>query len=274
MGPVVAPHIRNIELCAFRLPLIAAPTLALKMGRLRIADLSDIPTLPIRRARSRTAVLPRHRGGGGRRGRGACLQLQFARDPSALIRDGVGVAVLPQVVLQEYLERGELRILDVDAQLPPLELSMSPRDNPGNACRADRRHGGGSRRRFHAEIVRSTLELRSCPRTAGIQGQRSGTRFRGTKRGGVDSILPAEAAAVGRAALIKQFLSKRTRISRLADGLAVLFCPVSRETLVKVSLVQNEHADDKSANLKSAKALIEKAVAEEQPDAGRACPEY
>jgi len=35
---------------------------------------------------------------------------------------------------------------------------------------------------------------------------------------------------------------------------------------VKVSLVQMNTQDDKSANLKSAKALIEKAVAEEQPD--------
>ena len=35
---------------------------------------------------------------------------------------------------------------------------------------------------------------------------------------------------------------------------------------MKVSLVQMNTQDDKSANLKSAKALIEKAVAEEQPD--------
>ena len=42
-----------------------------------------------------------------------------------LIRDGVGVAVLPQVVVQEYLEKGELRILDVDARLPPLHFHVA-----------------------------------------------------------------------------------------------------------------------------------------------------
>src|SRR5882757_6432569 len=40
----------------------------------------------------------------------------------------------------------------------------------------------------------------------------------------------------------------------------------SREVTVKVSIVQMNTQDDKSANLKSAKALIEKAVAEEKPD--------
>ena len=35
---------------------------------------------------------------------------------------------------------------------------------------------------------------------------------------------------------------------------------------MKVSLVQMNSQDDKSANLKSARTLIEKAVAEEQPD--------
>jgi predicted amidohydrolase len=53
----------------------------------------------------------------------------------------------------------------------------------------------------------------------------------------------------------------------LPHGLAgvVVILP-SREVTVKVSLVQMNTQDDKSANLKSAKALIEKAVAEEQPD--------
>jgi DNA-binding transcriptional LysR family regulator len=53
-----------------------------------------------------------------------------------LIRDGVGVAVLPQVVVQEYLEKGELRILDVDALLPPLHFHVAFADNPGNALPA------------------------------------------------------------------------------------------------------------------------------------------
>jgi DNA-binding transcriptional LysR family regulator len=53
-----------------------------------------------------------------------------------LIRDGVGVAVLPLVVVQEFLKTGELRVLDVDARLPPLHVHVVFADKPGNALPA------------------------------------------------------------------------------------------------------------------------------------------
>jgi len=87
---------------------------------------------------------------------------QFAGDITRLIRDGVGIAVLPQVVVQEYLEKGELRVLDVDARLPPLHFHVAFATIPACAAGADRRYGGGSRGRFHAELA-PAAEVRGMP---------------------------------------------------------------------------------------------------------------
>ena len=137
MGPVVAPHIRNIELCSFDCLWIAAPTLALKSGRLRIADLSDYPIFAYSKgSQPHQAVLRAIEAANVDPGAVRVFNSNSLATITRLIRDGVGVAVLPQVVVQEYLEKGELRILDVDARLPPLHFHVAFADNPGNALPA------------------------------------------------------------------------------------------------------------------------------------------
>jgi DNA-binding transcriptional LysR family regulator len=137
MGPVVAPHIRNIELCSFDCLWIAAPTLALKTGRLRIADLSDYPVFAYSKgSQPHQAVLRAIEAADVTPGAVRVFNSNSLATITRLIRDGVGVAVLPQVVVQEYLEKGELRILDVDARLPPLHFHVAFADNPGNALPA------------------------------------------------------------------------------------------------------------------------------------------
>ncbi len=137
MGPVVAPHIRNIELCSFDCLWIAAPTLALKTGRLRIADLSDYPIFAYSKgSQPHQAVLRAIEAANVDPGAVRVFNSNSLATITRLIRDGVGVAVLPQVVVQEYLEKGELRILDVDARLPPLHFHVAFADNPGNALPA------------------------------------------------------------------------------------------------------------------------------------------
>ncbi len=137
MGPVVAPHIRNIELCVFDCLWIAAPGLALKPGRLAIADLVDYPIFAYSKGSQ-----PHH----------SVLRAIEVADVDAeavrvfnsnslatitrLIRDGVGVAVLPQVVVQEFLDNGDLQVLEVDAKLPALHFHAVYNDNPGNALPA------------------------------------------------------------------------------------------------------------------------------------------
>jgi DNA-binding transcriptional LysR family regulator len=137
MGPVVAPHIRNIELCSFDCLWIAAPMLVLKPGRLRIADLSDYPVFAYSKgSQPHQAVLRAIEAADVDAGAVRVFNSNSLATITRLIRDGVGVAVLPQVVVQEYLEKGELRILDVDARLPPLHFHVAFADNPGNALPA------------------------------------------------------------------------------------------------------------------------------------------
>ena len=137
MGPVVAPHIRNIELCSFDCLWIAAPTLALKTGRLRIADLADYPIFAYSKgSQPHQAVLRAIEAADVDPGAVRVFNSNSLATITRLIRDGVGVAVLPQVVVQEHLEKGELRILDVDARLPPLHFHVAFSDNPGNALPA------------------------------------------------------------------------------------------------------------------------------------------
>jgi DNA-binding transcriptional LysR family regulator len=137
MGPVVAPHIRNIALCSFDCLWIAAPTLALKTGRLRIADLSDYPIFAYSKgSQPHQAVLRAIEAADVDPGAVRVFNSNSLATITRLIRDGVGVAVLPQVVVQEYLEKGELRVLDVDARLPPLHFHVAFADNPGNTLPA------------------------------------------------------------------------------------------------------------------------------------------
>jgi DNA-binding transcriptional LysR family regulator len=137
MGPVVAPHVRNIELCAFDCLWVAAPKLVLKTGRLRIADLADYPIFAYSKgSQPHQAVLRAIEAEDVDPGVVRVFNSNSLATITRLIRDGVGVAVLPQVVVQEYLEKGELRILDVDARLPPLHFHVAFADNPGNALPA------------------------------------------------------------------------------------------------------------------------------------------
>jgi DNA-binding transcriptional LysR family regulator len=137
MGPVVVPHIRNIELCSFDSLWIAAPKLPLKAGRLCIADLAEYPIFAYSKgSQPHQAVLRIIDAAGIEPGVMRVFNSNSLATITRLIRDGVGVAVLPLVVVQEFLKTGELRVLDVDARLPPLHVHVVFADKPGNALPA------------------------------------------------------------------------------------------------------------------------------------------
>jgi DNA-binding transcriptional LysR family regulator len=137
MGPVVAPHIHNIELCVFDCLWIGSPKLALKPGRLAITDLADYPIFAYSKgSQPHQAVLRVIEMAGIDAGAVRVFNSNSLATITRLIRDGVGVAVLPQVVVQEFLDTGELHLLDVDARLPALHFHAVFADNPGNALPA------------------------------------------------------------------------------------------------------------------------------------------
>jgi DNA-binding transcriptional LysR family regulator len=49
-----------------------------------------------------------------------------------LAKDGLGVAIIPAVLVQEDLRAGNLRMIPVDAAFPPLELQVSYLSDPQN----------------------------------------------------------------------------------------------------------------------------------------------
>ena len=133
MGPVVAPHIRNIELCTFDCLWIASSRLALKPGQLTLSDLVDHPIFAYSKGSlPHQAVLRLVETSGLEQGRIRVYNSNSLATITRLIRDGVGIAVLPRVVVREFLANGELRVLDVKARLPALNFHAVVADNPGN----------------------------------------------------------------------------------------------------------------------------------------------
>lgn len=137
MGPVVAPHIRNIELCTFDCVWIGSPRLALKPGRLAVADLAGYPVFAYSKgSQPHQSVVRAIELAGVDTGTIRIFNSNSLATITRLIRDGVGVAALPRVVVQEFLDNGDLHVLDVDARLPPLHFHAVFNDDPGNALPA------------------------------------------------------------------------------------------------------------------------------------------
>jgi DNA-binding transcriptional LysR family regulator len=133
MGPVVAPHIRNIELCIFECLWIASPKLALKQGPLDLPDMVDFPIFAYSKgSQPHQAVLRLVESSGLDQGLIRVYNSNSLATITRLIRDGVGIAVLPRVVVREFLANGALRVLDVRARLPALRFHAVITDNPGN----------------------------------------------------------------------------------------------------------------------------------------------
>jgi len=52
-----------------------------------------------------------------------------------LAKDGLGVAIIPSVLVQEDLQSGNLRMIPVDAPFPPLEMQVTYLSDPQNRLR-------------------------------------------------------------------------------------------------------------------------------------------
>ena len=133
MGPVVAPHVRNIALGTLPCLWIAAPKLNLPNQRLGLGDLVEHPIFAYSRgSQPHQAVLRIIETSGLDPASVRVFNSNSLATITRLIRDGVGIAVLPQVVVQEFLGTGELVVLDVDAALPPLHFHAVFGEDPTN----------------------------------------------------------------------------------------------------------------------------------------------
>ncbi len=122
---------RGIAMLAMR--WVAAASLPLAPGTLRLADLAEWPIISFQRESVvYRSVLAAASGGELR----TPLKVSFFSSLAAMIelaKTGFGVAPLPVAVVQREVERGELVLLDVDPPLPPLPVFASQRAEPALA---------------------------------------------------------------------------------------------------------------------------------------------
>ncbi|GJD51743.1 HTH-type transcriptional regulator GltR [Methylobacterium crusticola] len=133
MGPVIAPGVRNIDLCTFDCLWIASPRLALPAEGVTLADVVAHPIFAYSRGSlPHQALLQLIERAGWRRDAVRVYNSNSLSTVTRLIRDGLGLAILPHVVVREFLANGELRVLDVVEHLPPLQFHAVVADRPGD----------------------------------------------------------------------------------------------------------------------------------------------
>lgn len=133
MGPVVALHIRNISLGAFDCIWVGSPQLGLPQRRIDIADLAQTPIFAFSKGSQPHQAVERAMESAGVNPAGARIfHSNSLATMTKLIRDGVAMAVVPWVVVREFLATGELVEVDVAARLPPLHFHAVFADNPTN----------------------------------------------------------------------------------------------------------------------------------------------
>ena len=119
LGPISDPRTVNRDLCRYPLAFIGRPDLALGDGPISLEALvrqplityykTTKPYIAVRGIISRPDLPP--------------PRIYSNSSLSSIVRmalDGIGVAVIPQVVVRSELERGELTVLEVDVELPDL----------------------------------------------------------------------------------------------------------------------------------------------------------
>ncbi|MFG1347849.1 LysR family transcriptional regulator [Xanthobacter autotrophicus DSM 431] len=133
-GPVLAPGCRNIELCSYACVWVASPRLGLHGRKLMLEDLTGQPIFAFSRgSQPHQNVLKLMESSGLDHHMVRILNSNSLATITRLVRDGMGVAVLPDVVVEEMLGRKELVLLDVGALIPPLNLHAVFREDPGSS---------------------------------------------------------------------------------------------------------------------------------------------
>jgi DNA-binding transcriptional LysR family regulator len=129
LGPVSEPTITNLELCRYPLAFVASPALAIGAGPATLESLAGVPVitypkttrpyLALRQILSRSD-LPTPR-------------IYSNSSLSTIVRmalDGIGISVIPPVVVEAELARGDLRIVPTDIALPQLGFTACYAANP------------------------------------------------------------------------------------------------------------------------------------------------
>jgi DNA-binding transcriptional LysR family regulator len=131
LGALDEPHITNLPLCSYRVVWIASPNLHLPDRRLSLADLACWPIMSSRLHVPHAVTIKQSL----ERLYTETAQHYTSTSIASIVhmtRDGIGVGVIPWILVQRELAEGSLVLLDTDVALPDLELFVSYSGRPDN----------------------------------------------------------------------------------------------------------------------------------------------
>lgn len=137
MGPILDANLVNIDLGEFECCWIAAPDCPLPDAPLEFKDLTVLPFITYSKdSLPHHALLQALDARGIDRNTVSIFNSNAAATIIRLVRDGVGTASIPRLVANEFIERGEMRVLDVDAVMPPLRFHAAYSSRRGSQAPA------------------------------------------------------------------------------------------------------------------------------------------
>lgn len=131
LGPVSAPNIVNHPLCRYPLAFAASPALDLGPAPVPLERLAGVPVITYPKTTRPYLILRDLLSGSGHPG----PRLFSSSSLSTIVRmtlDGIGVSVIPPVVVGAELARGDLRLVETDLVLPELAFTCSLAGRPDN----------------------------------------------------------------------------------------------------------------------------------------------
>ena len=124
VGPLSAPDVQSRVLCDYRINFLASPVLGLGKGKVTRRDLARFPMITFpRKTRPYDAVravfdrpdLPP-------------IRLHASASLATVIHmaiEGLGIAVIPEAIVENELADGRLQLLDTDVKVSPLTFTAS-----------------------------------------------------------------------------------------------------------------------------------------------------
>ncbi len=126
---VLGADVQNMPLCDFPMRWFGAPRLNLHGEVLTLADIATFPILSFSRNSGPHRFLERLFDDNV----GSQARINCMTSVSAMIRlvvDGFGLAMIPPAIIQRELADGDVRLLQIDAEMPNMALVCSYRSGP------------------------------------------------------------------------------------------------------------------------------------------------
>lgn len=127
--PVSGAGVQNMPLCDFQMRWFGAPCLNLHGEVLTLADIATFPILSFSRNSGPHRFLERLFDDMA----GKQVRINCMTSVSAMVRlvvDGFGLAMIPPAIIQRELTDGDVRKLQIDAEMPNMSLVCSYRSGP------------------------------------------------------------------------------------------------------------------------------------------------